>query len=311
MKSYSRNHGKREMKRFRKVAVFMGGPSSEAEVSIRSGTAIAKGLRECGYDVQEVVLRDASFVVPTGVDAIFLALHGAYGEDGSIQAELNRRGIPYTGSGAQASRISFDKEETKRVLDRAGIPTAAWRPVQAGATCPLPFPVVVKPTCEGSSIGVHRVDGADAWPSALAEALRHGGRAIAEAFIPGRELTVGVVDGETLPVVEIEAPSGWYSFDAKYTKGACRYTVPANLPDPLAAACRSIGLRTYKALGCRGMGRVDFRLAPDGGLFVLEMNTIPGFTETSLLPKSAAAAGIVFSELCGRIMESAAYDKAE
>lgn len=293
------------MKRYQQVAVLMGGPSAEREVSLRSGAAVAEALRGAGYTVATVDVTAHALDIPAGTQAVFIALHGTYGEDGGVQAELTRRGLPYTGSPAEASRIAFDKELTKRVALAHGVPTAEFEVLGPGAARTLPLPVVVKPACQGSSIGVHRVEQDADWAAALADALRFDTRAIVERFIPGRELTIGVLDELVLPAVEIVAPDGWYDYGAKYTRGACRYLVPAPLEPATLEACRRHARTTYDALGCRGMARVDFRLQPDGALFLLEVNTIPGFTETSLLPKAAAEAGIPFATLCERILNRA------
>lgn len=292
---------------FRNVAVLMGGPSSEREVSLRSGKAVAEGLRQAGYTVAAVQLDGAAVEIPAGVEAVFLALHGAFGEDGTLQALLDERRMPYTGSGAAASRLSMDKVASKRVFEQHGIPTPAYDVLKSGSpACRLPLPVFVKPPREGSSIGVHKVARASEWEAAVADARRYGDDVLVEACIEGREVTVGVVDGEVLPAVEIVAAEAWYDYRAKYG-GESGYRVPAPLDPPVAERCGRIALAVYRALGCRGMGRVDFRLTPAGDPFVLEMNTIPGFTPTSLLPKAAAAAGMDFSALCDRIMCTAAY----
>ena len=291
---------------FRRVAVLMGGPSSERDVSLRSGAAVAQGLREAGYEVAAVALDGCALELPPEAEAVFLALHGAFGEDGTVQAMLDERGVPYTGSGAAASRLAMDKVASKRVFEAHGIPTAAYQVARPGDRCGLPLPVFVKPPREGSSIGVHKVERESEWDAAVADARRFGDEVLVEAFIAGREVTVGVVDGQVLPAVEIVADEAWYDYKAKYGGGS-RYRVPAPLDPPAAERCGQLGLAVYRALGCRGMGRVDFRLAEDGRPFVLEMNTIPGFTPTSLLPKAAAAAGMDFATLCDRIMRTATY----
>jgi D-alanine-D-alanine ligase len=288
------------------VAVLMGGPSSEREVSLRSGRAVAAGLREAGYTVQAVELTGREAPVPAGVEAVFLALHGAFGEDGGIQAMLDARRMPYTGSGAEASRRAMDKVVSKRLFDGHHIPTPAYEVLLPGQARSLPLPVFVKPPREGSSIGAHKVACEREWAAAVADARRFGDDVLVEAFVPGRELTVGIVDGQVLPAVEIVAPDGNYDYNAKYGGGS-HYRVPAPLDPPLAARCGQLAADAFRVLGCRGMGRVDFRVAPDGAPFVLEMNTIPGFTPTSLLPKAAAAAGLTFAALCARIMRTAAY----
>ncbi len=292
-------------RRFGRVAVLMGGPSSERDISMRSGRAVAGGLRDAGYDVAEIDVKGPDFSIPCGIEAVFIALHGGFGEDGQVQSILEKRGLPYTGSGPQASRRSFDKILSKKIFMENGIPTPAYEILKKGGKRSLQLPVVVKPACQGSSIGVHRVKSESEWEEALADSFGYGSDLIVESYIAGRELTVGVVCSDILPVLEIVAPDDWYGFDAKYTRGASRYLVPAPVDGSVADACREIALKTFKVLGCRGMGRIDFRLADNGGLYVLELNNIPGFTETSLLPKAAAHAGISFSGLCDRIMSAA------
>lgn len=295
-------------RRFRKVAVLKGGPSAEREVSLRSGAAVAKGLREAGYDVTEVDIQGHEVDVPAGIEAAFVALHGEFGEDGQIQALLNEKAIPYTGSGVEASRASFDKGISKERCVRAGVPTPAYEILRNGAKRQLALPVVVKPVCQGSSLGVHKVVSESDWSSAMSDSLSYDSRVLVERYIPGRELTVSVVGHEALPVIEIVAPDGWYDYKAKYTKGASQYLVPAPLDEKIRRLCQELSVRTFDALGCRGMGRVDFRLSPEGELYMLELNNIPGFTETSLLPKAAAQAGMTFSALCDRIMNTAVTD---
>lgn len=283
----------------------MGGPSSEREVSLRSGSAVIKGLKEAGYEVSQVDVRGHDFSVPAGVEAVFVALHGEFGEDGQIQKLLEEKKMPYTGSGTEASRNSFDKILSKQIFVAGGILTPEYEILGKGQKRSLKLPVVVKPACQGSSIGVHRVMKAADWDLALMDAFLYGSEIVVESYIKGRELTVGIVDGEALPVVEIVAPDDWYGFDAKYTRGASRYLVPAPLDEKTETLSRKIALKTFNVLGCRGLGRVDFRLSEEGRLYVLELNNIPGFTETSLLPKAAAQAGISFSSLCDRIMNTA------
>lgn len=297
-------------KRFSRVAVLLGGPSSEREVSLRSGAAVARGLRAAGYEVTEVDVRDERFELPAGTEAAFIALHGTFGEDGTLQALLEQRGVPYTGPGVQASRLAFDKVLSKRVFERHGIPTPRYEVVPAGGRATLPVPAVVKPPREGSSVGVTCVREAGQWDAALAQVHGRGQEALVEAYIDGRELTVGVVGDQVLPVVEIRAPDGQYDYHAKYTPGTTEYLVPAPLSGDLTRRCQEVGWAVFQALGCRGLGRVDLRLAPDGQPYVLEINTIPGFTETSLLPKAARCAGLEFPQLCERILNLAARDSA-
>lgn len=299
-------------KPFRRVAVLKGGISTEREVSLRSGAAVAAGLREAGYTVDEVDITSVALDLPRGVEAAFVALHGAFGEDGQVQALLEQRRIPYTGSGVEASRAAFDKRLSKVVFDRGGIATPRWEVLGRSSDLRLPLPVVVKPPCQGSTIGVHKVSDASQWAAAFDDAARFDGEVLVEDYIPGRELTVGIVGREALPVIEIVAPDNWYDYRAKYSGVAgTQYLVPAPLDEAVAEHCREIGLRTFVALGCRGMGRVDLRMNSSGELFVLELNNLPGFTATSLLPKAAAQAGLAFPELCDYIMRMATLDAVE
>ncbi len=296
----------------KKVVVLMGGTSSERDISIASGTAVTEALRQEGYAVVPMVLDDDRLEkLPEGVEAVFLALHGGYGENGGVQADLDRLRMPYTGSGAAASRIAIDKVATKKVLKSAGIPTAAYEVLARGVeTTALSLPVVVKPPRDGSSMGISKVSEAAQWGKALcaARAIDPAGEVLVESYLPGREWTVGVVAGEALPVVEIRAPGGWYGFEAKYTKGVTEYVFPDAAEDgPLMAECRVLALLAFEAIGCRGVSRIDFRVTPDGLPYVLEINTIPGFTSTSLLPKAAARMGVSFGALCVRLLENASF----
>jgi D-alanine-D-alanine ligase len=297
----------------KRVAVVMGGTSNEREVSLKSGAAAVAGLREAGFDAVPVVLdEDRLESLPAGVEAVFLALHGGYGENGGAQADLDRLGVPYTGPGAAASRIAIDKIETKRRLEQAGVPTAAYEVLSPGESATsLPLPVVVKPPRDGSSVGIGKVSEPGQWAAALqaARQVDAHGEVLVEAYIPGREWTVGVIGDEPLPVVEIRAPNGWYGFAEKYTQGVTQYVFPEGPEDaPLLAHCQRLAVQAFRAVGCRGMSRVDFRVTPDGRPFVLEINTIPGLTATSLLPKAAARTGLSFSALCARLVELAACD---
>lgn len=290
----------------------MGGTSTERDVSLASGRAVARGLREAGYGrVDEVVLERNEARPAPDVEAVFVALHGAYGEDGGVQHDLDLLGLPYVGSGAGASRRAFDKRETKAVLAREGLPTAPFRVLGPGEwEMPIKPPAVVKPPCQGSSAGVGWVfDDAD-WAKALAGARCYSDEVLVEAYIAGRELTVGIVDGKALPVIEVFAPRGRYDTEAKYTRGRSGYGV-VSAEDPVARRCAGLALETFRAFDARGFGRVDFRVDGNARPFVLELNTIPGFTENSLLPKAAAAAGIDFATLCGEILELAVFDPPE
>ena len=298
------------MARFHNVAVLMGGVSSEREVSLRSGQAVVKGLEAAGYAVTPVILeREAVEELPSGTEAVFLALHGGYGEGGGVQADLDRLGVPYTGAGAAASRLAMDKIATKRCLAEHGVPTPEHEVLAPGdAVTRLPLPVVVKPPREGSSVGVSPVMSSEAWAPALELARRCGPEVLVERYIAGREMTVGIVGGEAFPVVEIIPAGGWYGYEAKYVTGDTVYAFLGAADAAIEARCRTLALQTFAALGVRGMGRVDFRVDAGGACFVLELNSLPGFTATSLLPKAAARAGTDFSALCARILDLAACD---
>ena len=304
-----------------RIGVLMGGQSSEREVSLRTGAAVHGALCRRGYDavtidVGPTLSRDLQ---EQKIALAFLALHGPGGEDGSIQGFLETIGIPYTGSGVHASAVGMHKVTTKTVLAAHGIPVPAGLVIKRGQrmsstkallTAKLRWPVVVKPACEGSTIGVSIVRKPGQWEQAVALAHRYDSDAMVEAYIPGHEVTVSLLGrlNESpliLPSVEIVAPNGFYDFSAKYEKGKTRYLCPAPLASPVAKQIRNLALETYTVLGCAGAARVDFRITPRGRPYVLEINTVPGMTETSLLPMAAGQAGIGYEELTERILESA------
>lgn len=292
-------------RKYSRVAVLMGGLSSEREVSLKSGVAVAKALREGGYEVMEIDITSRLFSVPEGVDAVFVALHGQFGEDGEIQQILTDMNMPFTGSGAESSRVAFDKVLTRERLVENGIPVARGEVLTRAADRTIPVPLVAKPPREGSSVGCYLVFEEHAWASAFEGAIQYSGEVLVEEYIPGRELTVGIVGRQVLPAVEIKPASEWYDFEAKYVTGDTQYQVPAELDQSTTERLQALALETFDCLGAEGIGRVDFRLTPAGQPYVLELNSIPGFTATSLLPKAAKAVGIGFSELCCRIMETA------
>jgi len=298
-------------RKFNKIAVLMGGVSAERDVSIKSGKAVAAALRKEGYDVDEIDVTSRELVIPPYIEAVFIALHGEFGEDGDVQAILENMSIPYTGSGPKASWLSFNKAASKKIFEKKNIPSPPYEILRRDARRTLPLPLVVKPLAQGSSIGVHRVMKESDWPAASEDAFKYGEEILVETFIPGKELTVGIFGDKTLPVIEIVAKDGWYDYNAKYSKGVTEYIVPANIDKELASKCADIAVQTFKALGCRDMGRIDFRMTDDGRLFVLELNNIPGFTETSLLPKAALCEGIEFGKLCSLLMEMAACGKGK
>ena len=295
---------------FKKICVLMGGTSNERDVSLVSGKNVVDALVSLNkYDVIPVVLdRDSVEDVPD-CDACFLALHGGWGESGGVQAALDNRKIPYTGPGAKASQIAMDKVKTKMVLEMKGVPTAKWTLASPGTEAsPLPLPVVVKPPCDGSSVGISKVRTADEWKPALDAALAaQGGKGevMVETFIDGREMTVAVIDGAPLPVIEICAKGGWYGYDEKYNSDETRYPFP---DDPFLPLVQQIAVDAYRACGCRGVTRVDFRIDAKNRPFVLELNTLPGMTGHSLVPKAAQQAGIPFPELCDRMIAAAKCD---
>jgi len=310
-----------------RIGVLMGGQSSEREVSLRTGTAVHRSLSRRGYDAVAIDVGPAlsQDLRDQKVEIAFLALHGPGGEDGGMQGFLETLGIPYTGSGIRASAVGMHKVATKTILEAHGIPVAAGTVVLRGAKvssaqalrkATLRWPVVVKPVSEGSTMGVTIVKKPSQWTAALALAHQYDREAMVEAYIPGHEVTVAVLgqkDGAplVLPAVEIVAPGGFYDYSAKYEKGKTRYLCPAPLSAAVTKQIKALALRTYEALGCAGAARVDFRITPRGRPYVLEINTVPGMTETSLLPMAAAKAGIDYDELTERILESAIVRAAE
>lgn len=293
-------------RRFRHVAVLAGGPSSERAVSLRSGRAIAAGLQSRGYRVELVVVRGRRFQLPPDTEAVFIALHGEFGEDGEVQEILDREGIPYIGSSAEACRRMFDKRLVVQTLQAAGIPTPLSAVVQSPLpSSPLPLPVVVKPTRQGSSVGCSLVRVPSEWARAVDTALAQNGEALVQAYLPGREFTVGVLGDRVLPPVEIVSPGGMFTYEVKYTVGAARVMCPAPIPMWLDEELRTLAWQTFRVLGAHGLGRIDVRCSADGRPHVLELNSIPGFTATSLFPRAAAAVGLSFGELCEFVLNLA------
>lgn len=286
-----------------RLVVLKGGPSAERDVSLRSGTAAAEALREAGFEVGEVVVDDANFVVPEGTDLAFLALHGTFGEDGQIQEILTARGIPYTGANAQVSHIAFDKEKTKEKLRQAGVPTPEGQLVRSLEEITLPLPLFLKPNAQGSSVGTHPVTNREELVAALADALKFDSTVLVERFIRGKELTVGVLGDQVLPIVEIHPLDGFYDYANKYTKGRTEYFCPARLTEEITALIQQYALAAHRSIGDPIYSRIDFLLEDNVFPSCLEINTIPGMTATSLLPKAAAAVGINFPQLCTRIVD--------
>lgn len=299
----------------KKVAVLYGGRSAEREVSLRSGEAIHGALRSRGYDAEllDVGLDVAERLREMKAQVAFIGLHGRYGEDGAIQGLLESMGIPYTGSGVLSSALAMDKVATKQVFVARGIPTpdyVAVRPEDArlltGKALPFGLPAVVKPASEGSSVGVHIVKTEAELADACADAARFKGDVLLERYIKGREVQVAVLDDEALGAIEVRPASEFYDYQAKYhSGGTTQYLFPAPLPEELYRRALDVTLAAHRSLGCSGATRTDLIVLPDGGVTVLEVNTLPGMTETSLLPKIAAGVGIDFPTLCEKILQGA------
>lgn len=298
-----------------RIGVLMGGRSSEREISLRTGKAVHRALLRRGYravaiDVGESLLKQLQ---TKKVQMAFVALHGPGGEDGTIQGLLETIGIPYTGSGVRASAMAMHKVTAKRLLACHGIPVPDGIVVRKGEAIGKParlkWPVIVKPAAEGSTIGISIVRKPSEWRAALRRAHAHDREAIVEAYIPGHEVTVSVLRGArgatALPTIEIVAPGGFYDYAAKYTKGRSRYLCPAPLPAGVNRRVTELAVRACDILGCDGAARVDFRVTPRGKPYVLEVNTVPGMTETSLLPMAAAQAGMEYDQLTEEILKSA------
>lgn len=306
------------------IGVLMGGCSSEREISLKSGTAIYAALTEIGCKAAAVVIeseqeRDVvDLITKARVDLAFIALHGRFGEDGTIQAILEKMGIPYTGSGVAASRIAIDKVTTQTLLRKSGLLVADFVVINSGKKSFSPeleqintFPVVVKPAREGSSIGITLVHQKSELVKAIETALAYGPQVLIERYIQGRELTVGILGEEALPIVEIKPKASFFDFQAKYQSKTTEYLVPAKLKEPIASKIQQIALQAFRIVGCADFSRIDFILDKEANPFVLEINTIPGFTAMSLLPKAAGAAGYTFPALCLKIIQLAYARKAK
>lgn len=295
----------------------MGGPSAEREVSLNTGKAILNALRVKGYNAIGLDLEPKSFIltlIENKIDVVFNAIHGKYGEDGIIQGALELLGIPYTGSGVLASAIAMDKGFSKRIFTAAGIPTPKSRlytkedlsgTLHRDIENEFGVPVVIKSAAQGSSIGVYIVEQATQIQEAVTQAFKYSDSILVEKFIKGREVTVAVYGNHTpraLPVIEIAPHSGRYDYHSKYTKGATDYIVPAKLDNTVTITLQKVAIDTFKAIGCKGIARVDIMLDQYNNPYVLEVNTIPGMTATSLVPKAAAAEGISFEDLCEKLL---------
>jgi D-alanine-D-alanine ligase len=302
------------MKEFGKVAVLMGGPSAEREISFLSGNAVLKALVEKGvnahaFDPKERQLFDLK---RDGFDRVFIALHGRFGEDGTVQGALETLGIPYTGSGVMASALAMDKWRTKLVWLASGVPTPRFRMADgqtdwARAVAELGLPLIVKPAREGSTIGLTKVTTGDpgVLGRAYAEARRHDELVLVEEFVAGVELTASILGERALPLIRIEAPQGNYDYHNKYFSDETKYFCPCGLPPAKEREIQAAALAAFRVIGCRGWGRLDLILKPDGTFPFLEVNTSPGMTGHSLVPMAAKEAGMGFADLCVEILRGA------
>ena len=302
------------MKALGKVAVLMGGPSSEREISFLSGNAVLGALREKGVDAHpfDPAVRDLFELKRDGFERVFIALHGRFGEDGTVQGALETLGIAYTGSGVMASALAMDKWRTKLVWLATGIPTPRYRVVDASTdwmqvVAELGLPLIVKPAREGSTIGITKVASVDNGELAAAYALaaRHDHLVLVEEFVTGMELTAGVLGQRVLPLIRIEAPQGNYDYHNKYFSDDTKYFCPSGIPAPKEEEIAALSRRAFEIVGCTGWGRLDLILRDDGSFSFLEVNTSPGMTGHSLVPMAARQAGISFADLCVEILRGA------
>lgn len=305
-----------DVSRLGHVGVLIGGCSSEREISLRSGKAIGDALKQGGCQVSalDIHFNDEGAIVSllknAKIDVAFIALHGQLGEDGVIQSILEKLHIPYAGSGVEASRLAINKISTQMIFQKNGIPVAGFQVVDEkekqnlGAVMDKikKFPVVVKPANQGSSIGIALAENKEGFLAALNDAFQYDKEILIEEYIEGRELTVGILDQTALPVIEIKPKRKFFDFTAKYQEGLTEYIIPAQLPADVTTRVQDLALRAHKVLGCLDLSRVDMMLDHFNNPFVLEINTIPGFTASSLLPKAAEAQGIDFTQLCLKIV---------
>ena len=293
----------------KKVAVLMGGPGSERDVSLATGRGVSKALRSLGIDVADVDVRDENFQLPTGVDVAFNCIHGTFGEDGQIQKILEDRGVSYTGDGVEESQIAFDKILSKEKFLESGVVTPESEVIDAGQRPKMSVPLVVKPARQGSTVGIVIVKNQSDLDAALNEAAKFDRKLLIEKFVSGRELTIGILGDQALPILEIIPKGGFYDFNTKYpflnpqAGASAEHVCPAKIDSGLTRTIQELALAAFRALGLVVYGRVDVLLTDHGEPFVLEVNTIPGMTEASLLPEAAAAAGISYPDLCLRIIE--------
>lgn len=297
-----------------RVAVVMGGLSAEREVSLNTGTAVLKALLEKGWDAVGIDWKVGGPELPqllteAGAQIVWNALHGTWGEDGAVQGLCACLRIPCTGSGVLASALAMDKVMSKRIFESNGVPTPAWRVLApadgADALADFPLPLVIKPANEGSSVGVSVVEDRAHIAAALELARKHHGPVIVEEYIAGTEVFVGILDGRVLGSVEVRPATKFYDYEAKYNRSDTKYLIPPELPAGILARVEQYALAAYHALGCSGHARPDLRITHAGAAYVLEVNTLPGMTATSLLPKIAKSIGMDYATLCEQILASA------
>lgn len=300
--------------RGRRIGVLLGGISAEREVSLDTGAGVLAALRERGYECVAIDWAPGTslpaLIAAADVPVVWNALHGTFGEDGSVQGLLACMGVACTGSGILASSLAMDKVASKRIFESHGLPTPSWRAVTRdadalAAATDFPLPMVIKPANEGSSVGVSIVRSQGAIPAAVTLARQYHGPTLIEAYIAGTELQVGILDDAVLGGIEVQPGVAFYDYQAKYKRDDTRYIIPASIPAASLAECEQLALDAYRALGCSGYGRVDLRVDTRGASHLLEVNTLPGMTSTSLLPKIAAHVGIDYPTLCERILASA------
>ncbi len=310
---------------FGNIGVLMGGYSSERQISLKSGQGVLDALTQAGYPVVaiDITLQDRhkikEQIANAAIDIAFIALHGRLGEDGVIQSILEEMNIPYTGSGVAASQKAFNKTTTQKIFKSSGLPVPEHFCITDGQRKDFKevfavlkkLPFIVKAACEGSSIGIYMVRHPSQWDATIKDALAFGPYVIVEKYIKGREITAGVFDNEALPLVEIRPKTAMFDFNSKYQKGLTEYDVPARLDNDLALRIQKMAVSAHEAIGCEGFSRVDVRLDENNVPYILEINTIPGFTPTSLFPKAGAAAGYSFLNICVKLLTIANGKKVQ
>lgn len=306
-------------KQLGRIGVLMGGPSSEREISLKSGKAVFEAFKQLGFDAVEIDIKtddaeeNIGLIKSHDLNCAFLALHGRFGEDGQIQRILESADIPYTGSGVEASKLAMDKVLSRKIFETNGLAVPRYKVFEKKSFLAcwsnhLSFPLVIKPATHGSSIGLSIIDREEDLVKAVDLAFSFDERIIIEEYIKGRELTVGILEERALPVIEIIPKRAFFDFEAKYQAGLTEYVVPAQLKEEISEKTKQAALSAHKLLGCSGCSRVDLILNQDEIPFILEVNTIPGLTSTSLLPKAARCVGIEFGDLCLKLVQLA-YEK--